>query len=221
MNELGRALLLSVGIALLASLLVLLVTVPLGYTLSRRRFRGKSVLEALLLLPLVLPPTVVGYYLILLLGRRGYVGQYLYDWFDYSVMFHWHGGVVAGATVAFPLMYLSARSAFAGVTREMEDMARTMGAGGLRLFWYVSLPMAWKGLAAGWVLSFSRALGEFGATLMVMGDLPQYQSLPLLIYTQHMSGQPGNTAGAAVALLTMTALSVVVLYNRSAAARQD
>ncbi len=218
---LSRALLLSVSIAAAASLLAVLAAVPLGYFLSRRRFRGKSVLEALLLLPLVLPPTVVGYYLILLLGRRGFIGQYLHDWFDYSVMFHWHGGVIAAATVAFPLMYLSARSAFTGVTREMEDIARTLGADRLRLFWYVSLPMAWKGLAAGWVLAYSRALGEFGATLMVMGDLPNYQTLPLLIYTEHMAGQPGNTAGWAVVLLTLTAMSVVVLYNRSAAARQD
>jgi molybdate transport system permease protein len=178
-------------------------------------------LESLIVLPLVLPPTVVGYYIIVLLGRHGVLGHPLDANFGYSIMFHWHGAVVAAATVALPLLYLPARSAFASVERDLEDVARLSGANPLHVFWHVSLPMARKGLAGGIILAFARSLGEFGATVMVLGDTARYQTLPLLVYSEHLAGEHTGAETGAVVLLSLISLAVLLVYNRSSLSRQD
>lgn len=221
MNELGSSMLLSLRVSILATLLAAVVSIPLAYLLARKRFRFRSVLESIIILPLVLPPTVVGYYLIVLLGRRGVLGQYLNQYLDYSVMFHWHGAVLAAATVAMPLLYLPARAAFASVQRDLEDAARLFGANSLQVFWHVSLPLARKGIASGLILAFARSIGEFGATVMVLGNTSRYQTLPLLIYNDYAAGDGGSAGAIAAGVLSALSLAVLLLYNRSALSRQD
>jgi molybdate transport system permease protein len=211
---------LSLLIALVATALVALIGVPLAYVMARRPFRGRSAIEAILVVPLVLPPTVVGYLILMMLGRRSPIGSVLDRWFGYSVVFNWHGAVVASAVVSLPLLYLPARAAFAGIERELEDIARLMGAGPLGVFWHVSLPLARRGIASGLLLAFARALGEFGATVMVMGDLPGKQTLPISIYNDYVAGDL-RAAAPAVAALTAVSLAVIVLYNRSIFSRPE
>jgi molybdate transport system permease protein len=204
---------LSLEIASMATLVTIAVAVPLAYGMARRAFAGKSFVEALILVPLVLPPTVVGYLLIMLLGARGWVGHYLNDWFGYSILFRTEGAVLASAVVALPLLYLPAKASFASVDRELEDIARLMGANRLQLFWHVSLPLARRGIGSGVILAFARALGEFGATIMVFGRLPRRLTLPLRIYDEYESGTPENAA-VAVAALTVVSLVLIWVYNR-------
>ena len=220
LDHLLPPLLLSLRVAVVATALVALIGVPLAYGMARRRFRGRSLVEALLVVPLILPPTVVGYFILLAVGARSPVGALLDRWFGYSVLFHWHGAVIASTVVALPLLYLPARAAFAGIERELEDVARLMGAGPIGVFWHVSLPLARRGIASGLLLAFARALGEFGATVMVMGDLPGRQTMPIAIYNDYVAGDLRAAAPAVVAL-TAVSLAVIVLYNRSIFGRRD
>jgi molybdate transport system permease protein len=217
MSHLLAPLLLSLKIAAVASVLVALVGVPLAWGMARWSFRGKSLLEAVLIVPLVLPPTVVGYFIIVAVGARSPLGAFLKRTFDYSFLFHWHGAVVASATVALPLLYLPAKAAFASIERELEDVARLMGASSAQVFWHVSLPMARRGIGSGMLLGFARALGEFGATVMVLGGK---QTLPISIYDDYVAGDLA-AAAPAVAALTGVSLLVIMLYNRSLLAKPE
>jgi molybdate transport system permease protein len=220
MSDLAGPLRLSLEIASLATLLTVAVAVPLAYGMARRQFAGKSVAEALIMVPLVLPPTVVGYLLIMLLGARGWIGRHLHDWFGYSILFSLEGAVLASAVVALPLLYLPAKAAFASVDRELEDVARLMGANRLQLFWHVSLPLARRGIGSGVILAFARALGEFGATVMVFGRQPRRLTLPIRVYDDYESGTIEH-ATAAVVALTVVSLVLIFLYNRSSAGKQE
>ena len=220
MTDLWRPLLLSLGIALLATLLVAATGVPLAYFMARRRFPGRSILEALITVPLVLPPTVVGYLLIVTLGAQGWAGAWLHRAAGYSIMFRVEGAVLAAAVVALPMLYLPARAAFAAVEKEMEDVATLMGAGRLATFWHVSLPLARRGIAAGLILAFARALGEFGATAMVLGIQPGRLTLPISIWVDYEHGDLAH-ASLAVAALTAVSLALVMAYNASSASRQE
>jgi molybdate transport system permease protein len=208
------ALWLSLGVTLGAVAVICLVGVPLAYVMSHARFRGKSLIEAVLVLPLVLPPTVVGYVLIVMLGARGVLGQYLNGWTGYSIMFRPEGAVLAAAAVALPMFYLPARSAFAGVDRAYEEAGRSLGASRGRVFWRITMPLAMRGLVSGLVLAFARGLGEFGATLMVFGWQPGRQTLPIVIYAKY---EQGDLAGAFPAAVMLTVLSLVLVgvYNQS------
>ena len=219
MSDLWPSLWLTLRIAAAATLVVLAVGVPLAFFMARRRFTGKNLVEALILVPLVLPPTVVGYLLIVLFGARGLLIGWLAGALDYSIMFRFEGAVLAAAVVALPLLYMPARAAFAGVDRELEDIATLMGAGRIAMFWHVSLPLARRGIASGLILAFARAAGEFGATLMVFGMRPDAVTLPIKIYIDS-EREPAN-ALPAVLLLIATSLIVVVIYNRSALGRQE
>lgn len=220
MDRLWPAMLLTLQIALVATALTALVGVPLALFMAKRRFKGKSALEAVILVPLVLPPTVVGYLLIMLLGARGWIGQWLYAATDYSILFRFEGAVLAAAVVALPLFYMPARAAFAGVDRDMEDVAKIMGAGRLATFWHVSLPLARRGLTSGLILAFARAAGEFGATLMVFGIQGGRTTLPILIYLESYEGDLW-TAAPAILVMVVASLVVVGVYNRGALGRQE
>ena len=222
MTDLWRPLLLSLCIATLATLLVAALGIPLAYVMARRRFPGRSVLEALVTVPLVLPPTVVGYLLIVTLGARGWVGAWLHEAAGYSIMFRFEGAVLAAAVVALPMLYLPARAAFAAVEKEMEDVATLMGAGRLATFWHVSLPLARRGIAAGLILAFARSLGEFGATAMVLGisSDPARMTLPISVWVDYETRNLSHAA-AAVAVLTAVSLALILAYNASAASRQE
>lgn len=215
MIELWPTLLFSLFVATAATVLVTLVGVPLAYLSARSQFTGKSLLEAVFTVPLVLPPTVVGYFLIVLIGRHGWIGSWVAKLtHGYSVLFRPEGAVIAAAVVSFPLLYLPAKAAFAAVERDLEEIAKLMGATRLEAFWHVSLPLARRGIASGLLLTFARALGEFGATVMVLGQFPNRQTLPISIYNDWADGQMGH-AFTAVMALTLISLAVILLYNRS------
>lgn len=204
---------LSLRVALIATVIVTCLGLPLARLLARGSFYGKDVLEAAITLPLVLPPSVVGYGLLVLIGKKGFVGQFLAD-MGYTLIFTWVAAVVAATVVAFPLMYQSAQAAFKSVDVNFERAARTLGAGEARIFFTVTLPLALPGLVSGLVLTFARALGEFGATLMVAGNIPgQTQTMPIAIYFAVQSGD-NATATALVAIITVFSFVVIFWVNR-------
>jgi molybdate transport system permease protein len=168
----GRALWLSVVVAGLSALLVAVLGSVTSWLLSRRPFPGRALLEALLSVPLVLPPTVTGYYLLVLLGRKGWLGGPLLHWAGISVPFTWVACVIAASVMAFPLMLQAGRVAFDAIDPRHELVARSLGHGSLTVFLRVHVPLARGGLAVGAMLAFARALGEFGATLMLAGNIP-------------------------------------------------
>ncbi|MDE5879877.1 MAG: molybdate ABC transporter permease subunit [Desulfovibrio sp.] len=198
----------SLRVAGLATLIAFVVALLAAWGLARRRGPLPAVLDALCTLPLVLPPTVLGYYLILLVGRRGLFGQALAD-MGIQLMFSWQGAVVAATVVIFPLIYKSARAALEGVDARCEDAARTLGASEARVFLSVSLPLAWRGVFAGVMLAFARGMCEFGATLMIAGNIPgKTQTLALAIYSAF---QAGEDMRAGLLALVTSALCVALL----------
>jgi len=204
---------LSLRVAIIAVLIVTCLGLPLSRLLARREFYGKDFVEAALTLPLVLPPSVIGYGLLMLIGKNGLLGRFLSD-LGISLIFTWWAAVLASTVVAFPLMYQSARAAFESVDENYEKAARTLGAGEWRVFFTITLPLAWPGIIAGLVLSFARALGEFGATLMVAGNIPgQTQTIPLAIYFAVESGD-NATAKTLVAIITVFSFAVIFWVNR-------
>jgi molybdate transport system permease protein len=208
-DEALSALGLSIRVAMVATLLNALLGIPLAYLLARRVFRGRALVDLLVTLPLVLPPTVTGYYLIVLLGRRGWLGGPVYALSGWSVAFTWYAAVIAATVMALPLLVRTARAAIESVDRELETAAYTLGRSEWRTALEVTLPLARNGIIAGLVLAFARALGEFGATLMLAGNIPgKTATIPLAIYTAVQTGEMGE---AVMRVLALTALSCVVL----------
>jgi molybdate transport system permease protein len=204
-------LLLTLKVGLFATVLATLAGVLCARALGRRRSLPRDVTESLLTLPLVLPPTVLGYYLLVVLGRNGIVGAWLLEHFGISLIFTWQGAVIAAAIAAFPLILRSARAAFAAVDLPLEQAARTLGLTESALFLRVTLPLAWRGVLAGALLAFARAMGEFGATLMVAGSLPgRTQTLALAIYDAVMAGDDARAA-ALVWVALIVAVVVLIL----------
>ena len=208
------ALRLSLQVAVVATALNALVGIPIAYLLARRRFWGKGLVDLLVTLPLVLPPTVVGYYLIVLLGRRGVLGAPLYDLTGWTVAFTWYAAVIASTVMALPLLVRTARAAIDSVDRDLERAAYTLGRSELRTTLEVTLPLARNGILAGLVLAFARALGEFGATLMLTGNIPgRTATVPLSIYTAVQTGESAEALGLVAALTALSCL-VLVVANR-------
>ena len=206
-------LLLTLKVALWATLLALVAGVATGFAMARWRFPGKETLDAVLTLPMVLPPTVLGYYLLVAVGRKGALGQWLEESFGITLIFTWQGAVLAAAIVAFPLVFKGARAAFENVDVNLEKAARSLGYGELKVFLRVTVPLAWHGILAGAMLAFARAMGEFGATLMVAGSLPgRTQTLSIAIYEAVAAGAD-DTANFLV--LVSSILCVVVLVASS------
>ncbi|NTW37848.1 MAG: molybdate ABC transporter permease subunit [Syntrophobacteraceae bacterium] len=204
-------LMLTLKVAGLATLASCSVGVALAFVLSRWRFWGKEWLDAALTLPLVLPPTVLGYYLIVIMGRNGWIGRWLYEQFGLTLMFTWQGAVVAASIVSLPLVFKAARSAFEGVDHDLEKAARTLGLPEAGVFFRVSLPLAWRGILSGAMLAFARAMGEFGATLMVAGNLPgKTQTLSLAVYD---AVQAGDDRLAAILVGLTSAVCILVLVS--------
>ena len=183
-------------LSLLVSFWAVVASLPFGilcaWVLARCRFPGKVLVDGLIHLPLVLPPVVVGYALLVLLGRRGPVGMWLYDWFGITVAFTWKGAAIASAVIAFPLMVRAIRLSIESVDRRLEQAARTLGCGPIRTFATVTLPLIAPGLVAGIVLSFARSLSEFGATITFVSNIPgETRTLPIALYmlTQTPDGE--------------------------------
>jgi molybdate transport system permease protein len=200
---------LSIRVAIAATVLNALIGIPLAYLLARRVFRGRALVDLLVTLPLVLPPTVTGYYLIVLLGRRGWLGGPVYALTGWSVAFTWYAAVIAATVMALPLLVRTARAAIESVDHELEKAAYTLGRSEWRTALEVTLPLARNGIIAGLVLAFARALGEFGATLMLAGNIPgKTTTVPLAIYT---AVQTGEMHEAVLLVLALTVLSCLVL----------
>lgn len=204
---------LSLQVASVATCITLVLGVAAAWLLANRRFPGRDALDAVLTLPMVMPPTVLGYYLLVLIGRNGLLGKWLYQTFGISLMFTWQGAVLAATVVSFPLVFKTARAAFESVGGHCEDAARTLGAGELEVFLRISLPLAFRGVLSGTMLAFARAMGEFGATLMVAGNLPgKTQTMPLAVYS---AVQAGADARANTLVCIITAVCAVILFVTS------
>lgn len=200
------ALILSLQVTILATSVLFVIGLALAVVLARFKFRGQIMVETLIFLPLVLPPSVIGYFLLLTLGR----GSPIVEWFHVRLLFTWPAAAIASAVVGLPLMVQAARAAIANVDPVLENAARTLGSSELEILWRVTLPLARRGVIAGLILGAARALGEFGATLMIAGNIPgQTQTLPLAIYD---AVQARRYEQANIMVLMMTSLAFVGLW---------
>ena len=213
------ALALTLKVAGWATALNLVLGVGVGYAMARKRFPGREVLDAVLTLPMVMPPTVLGYYLLVLVGSHGPIGNFLIRHFGIRLIFTWQGAVLAALVVAFPLVFKAARAAFETVDPQLEDAARTLGIHEVAIFFRVSLPLAWRGIMAGVLLAFARALGEFGATLMVAGSIPgRTQTMSIAVYEAVQAGQD-DAANFLVAVTSIVCIAVLLSAGRLAPGR--
>ena len=206
---------LSLRVALLATIMTAIVGVPAAWLLARRHFAGRDLISATLLTPLVLPPTVLGYYLLMVIGRRGFVGRLL-DARGIELAFTWRAAVLAAAVGSFALLIKTAQAGFESIDKRLEQAAQTLGHSDWSVFWTISVPLAWRSILAGIVLAFCKALGDFGITLMVAGDIPgRTQTLPLAIYDHVQSNQlqQANT----LALVSVAIVIVLMLLLGRAA----
>ncbi len=203
-----EALRLSLWISCCAVAGSLIPGILVAWILARFEFWGKSLLDGLVHLPLVLPPVVIGYLLLLLFGQRGMMGAWLLKTFGISIAFNWKGAALAAAVMAFPLLVRAVRLSIEGVSQEIEDAARTLGAGPARVFFTVTLPLMTPGIITGLILSFARSIGEFGATITFVSNIQgQTQTLPLALYT--LTQSPGGESGA----IRLCVISVVVAMS--------
>jgi len=205
---------LSLRVAAISTAVALVAGLWLAWILANRQFRGKEILDAAITLPLVLPPTVLGYYLLVLLGRASPIGK-LYEWiFGGPLVFSWQAAVVAALFHSTPLLVKSARAAFESVDRSFERAARNLGASELRLFWRVTLPLARRSILAAGALAFARSLGDFGVTLMIAGNIPgRTQTVAIAIYDAVEAGN-GATARVLVVIVSVIALVILSIANR-------
>ncbi|GJJ01849.1 molybdenum ABC transporter permease subunit [Duganella rhizosphaerae] len=208
------ALRLSLKVACWATLVDLVFGVALGYLLARKRFPGRELLDALLTLPMVMPPTVLGYYLLVVIGRHGVIGAWLQQAFGINLIFTWQAAVIAAAVVAFPLVLKGARAAFEAVDTQLEQAARVLGISPFGVFLRVTLPLAWRGVLGGTLLAFARSMGEFGATLMVAGSIPgKTQTLSIAVYEAVQAGQD-DSANLLVIITSVVCIVVLIAANK-------
>ncbi|MEK4518266.1 molybdate ABC transporter permease subunit [Paenibacillus sp. FSL H8-0122] len=205
---------LSIKIAVLTSIIVFLLAMLAARKMAGRRFFGHNLVETVLLLPLVLPPTVVGFVLLMVLGRRSWIGRLYEQFTEQTILFTWGAAVIAAVVVAFPLVYRTVKAGFEGVEKDLEDAARAQGASELQVLRYVTLPLAGRSLAAGYVLGFARGLGEFGATIMVAGNIPgRTQTVPTAIYVA-VDGGNMTLAWMWVGSIIVISMLMLMFVNR-------
>ncbi|MCC3356276.1 molybdate ABC transporter permease subunit [Bacillus sp. REN16] len=201
---------LSLEIAAFSSIIVLITGLLLARVMAHTKFKGKAIIETLFLLPLVLPPTVVGFLLIIIFGRNSVIGQGIEWFFGQPIMFTWWAAAIASIVVSFPLMYNSAKVGFESIDVDIENAARVDGAGKWKLFLFVSIPLAMKSIISGGILSFARGLGEFGATLMFAGNIPgKTQTTSVAIY---LAIDTGNMQLAWLWVACMIGISFIMLF---------
>ncbi len=206
-NEL-TAIKLSLKVALCSILVTLPFGVLCGYILARFSFKGKILLDSLVNLPLILPPVITGYLLLLTFGKNGYIGKYLYDLFNISFAFNWKGAVLASAVVSFPLMVRAIRVAIEQVDPSYEKVAATLGASKLKVFFTVIIPLAMNGIIAGTVTAFARSLGEFGATITFVSNIPgKTNTIPIEIYSLIQ-----NPSSADASIIKLVTISIIIAF---------
>lgn len=205
--------LLSLKIATIATIFSFVLGVFFAYILNRKAVPGKSIWETLLIMPMVLPPSVMGYLLLIAFGKRGLIGGFLLETFQIQIVFTWVAAVIASCIVSLPLMYQNAKSAFVSLDPIYEKAARTLGSSEWKIFRTVIFPLAWPGIISGIALSFARAIGEFGATLMVAGNIPgKTQTIPTAIYFAVESGKT-DMANRLVLIMTLFSFALILALN--------
>lgn len=202
----------SIKTAGLATLVTSIVGVAASYFMANYKGKFKGIIDGLFTLPLVLPPTVVGFFLLLILGKNGFIGKFLIQ-FDVNVIFSWWATVIASIVVAFPMMYRTTRAAFEQIDSNMISAARTLGLSEWKIFYKIAVPLAFPGIIAGIILSFARAMGEFGATLMIAGNIPgKTQTMPLAIFFA-VEGGDMDKAIIWVVTITMISITMILILN--------
>lgn len=203
----------SLKVSFISTIFTLIIGIALARFITKYNFKGKNILESMIILPMVLPPSVTGYGLLILLGKRSFLGGVLYKFFDISLIFTLGAACIASFIVSLPLMYQSCKAAFLNIDKTYENTARTLGASETRIFFKVTLPLSWPGVLSGIVLSFARALGEFGATLMVAGNIPgKTQTIPLAIYFA-VEGGDNKTANVLFAIVLVFSFTLIYSLN--------
>jgi molybdate transport system permease protein len=201
---------LTLRVSLVATALAVAIGLGVAWFLAKKRFRGKNLVDALIMQPLVIPPTVLGYYLLVLFGRQGALGRFLEQSFGIALVFTWRAAVLAALVASLPLFIKPARAAMEAVDEHMENAARLLGKSEWTVFRTITLPLAWRGVVAGSVMAFARCMGEFGTTLMVAGNIPgRTQTISIAIYDAVQAGREGE---ANVLVLLVTLISVSILW---------
>ena len=215
-----NAIYLSLKVATIAILFALPVAIFIAWILSRKQFWGKQLLNGIVHLPLVLPPVVIGYLLLIVMAKRGAIGHYLWEWFGCSFSFSWRGAVLASAVMAFPLMVRSIKQAFDAIDPKLEQAARTLGASPLKVFFTLNLPLSFSGIIAGAVLGFARSLGEFGATITFVSNIPnQTQTIPAALFT-FIETPDGELAAARLCAIAIVISLIALSASEWLAERQ-
>ena len=209
-----EAILLSLKVTVIAVFVTFFIGTALAYVFHKNSFKFKNIIETLIVLPMSLPPTVIGYILLVLIGRRGLIGKYFYEWFGWNIVFSWKAACLVAVVVTIPLMYQNDKLGFDNVQKEIKEAAKVDGAESFQIFRYIIFPMASKGILAGILLSCIRAMGEFGATLIVAGNIPgQTQTIPLLIYFSIESGEI-KKANILIIIIVIFSFILVIIINR-------
>ncbi len=209
-----EAILLSLKVTAIAVFITFFIGTALAYIFHKNSFKFKDIIETLIVLPMSLPPTVIGYILLILIGKRGLIGKYFYEWFGWNIVFNWKAACLVAVVVTIPLMYQNAKLGFDNVRKEIKEAAKVDGAESFQIFKYITFPMASKGILAGILLSCIRAIGEFGATLIVAGNIPgQTQTIPLLIYFSIESGEI-RKANILIIIIVIFSFILVMIINR-------
>ena len=209
-----EAILLSLKVTVIAVFVTFFIGTALAYVFHKNSFKFKNIIETLIVLPMSLPPTVIGYILLILIGRRGLIGKYFYEWFGWNIVFSWKAACLVAVVVTIPLMYQNAKLGFDNVQKEIKEAAKVDGAESFQIFRYIIFPMASKGILAGILLSCIRAMGEFGATLIVAGNIPgQTQTIPLLIYFSIENGEI-KKANILIIIIVIFSFILVMVINR-------
>ena len=199
----------SLKTAFLATIITSIIGIFISYKMANYKGRGRGLIDGIFTLPLILPPTVIGFFLLLLCGKNGFVGKIFMN-FNKNIIFSWSATVIAATVVAFPMMYRTCRSAFEQIDKNMISAARTLGLSETKIFFKIAMPLAWPGIIGGLVLSFARALGEFGATLMIAGNIPgKTQTMPVAIF---FAVEGGDMNKAMLWVLIIVAISFIMIF---------
>lgn len=199
----------SLKTAFLATIINSIIGIFISYKMANYKGRGRGLIDGVFTLPLILPPTVIGFFLLLICGKNGFVGK-IFMSFNKNIIFSWSATVIAATVVAFPMMYRTCRSAFEQIDKNMISAARTLGLSETKIFFKIAIPLAWPGIIGGLVLSFARALGEFGATLMIAGNIPgKTQTMPVAIF---FAVEGGDMNKAMLWVLIIVAISFIMIF---------
>lgn len=199
----------SLKTAFLATIITSIIGIFISYKMANYKGRGRGFIDGIFTLPLILPPTVIGFFLLLICGKNGFVGK-IFMSFNKNIIFSWSATVIAATVVAFPMMYRTCRSAFEQIDKNMISAARTLGLSEIKIFFKIAIPLAWPGIIGGLVLSFARALGEFGATLMIAGNIPgRTQTMPVAIF---FAVESGDMNKAMLWVLIIVAISFIMIF---------